>query len=49
VDELYFQAVEVIKDMERLKSLFDLLAEILNQLCLIGSAYQDNPGFDLNS
>ena len=43
VDELYFQVMGVIKDPGRLKSLYDLFAEILNQLCRIGSAYQDAP------
>jgi hypothetical protein len=40
VDELRFQVVGVIKDVERLKALFDLFAAILNQLCKIGSAYK---------
>lgn len=48
VDELYFQVRGVIKDVERLKSLYDLFAEILNQLCYIGSAYQDDPKISLN-
>lgn len=42
-DELYFQTVGVIKDVERLKSLYMLFALILNKLCLIGSAYEDDP------
>src|SRR6185295_10859184 len=32
VDELYFQVVGVIKDVERLKKLFDLFAEVLEEL-----------------
>ena len=48
VDELYFQVVGVIKDPERLKGLFDLFAEILNQLCHIGSAYKNDPEVDLS-
>lgn len=43
VDELYFQVSGVVKDIDRLKALFDLFAEVLNQLCRIGSAYEDNP------
>jgi hypothetical protein len=38
------QAVGVIKDVERLRSLFDLFAALLNQLCRIGSAYKQEPG-----
>ena len=47
VDELYFQVIGVIRDIERLKSLYDLFAEILNQLCHIGSAYEDDPKVSL--
>jgi len=43
VDELYFQVYGVIKDIDRLKKLYYLFAEILNQLCIIDSAYDDNP------
>ncbi len=48
VDELYFQVVGVIKDKERLKSLFDLFALVLEELCKIGSAYAKDPGMSLN-
>ena len=47
VDELYFSVVGIIKDTERLKQLFDLFAEVLNHLCQIGSAYEDDPRMDL--
>lgn len=47
VDELYFQVQGIIKDIDRLKNLYYLFAEILNQLCLIGSAYEDNPNVTL--
>jgi hypothetical protein len=47
VDELYFQETGVINDIERLKSLFGLFAEILNQLCHIGSAYENDPELEL--
>jgi hypothetical protein len=43
VDELYFRVVGVIKDVERLKALFDLFAAILDQLCQIGSASKEDP------
>ncbi len=39
--------IGVIKDTERLKQLFDLFAEVLNHLCQIGSAYEDDPGMEL--
>lgn len=42
VDELYFQVVGVIKELERLKILFDLFAETLNQLGHLDSAYEDD-------
>jgi len=47
VDELHFQVVGVIKDVDRLKSLFDLFAAVLEQLCRIGSAYKQEPGITL--
>jgi hypothetical protein len=43
VDELHFQTVGVIKDIDRLKGLYELFAEVLNHLCHIGSAYEDDP------
>lgn len=43
VDELYFQTMGVIKDIERLKSLYVLFALVLNKLCIIGSAYEEGP------
>ena len=47
VDELHFQAVGVIKDVGRLKALFELFAAVLDRLCRIGSAYKQGPGVDL--
>ncbi len=47
VDELHFQVVGVIKDVDRLKSLFDLFAAVLDQLCRIGSAYKQAPEVEL--
>jgi hypothetical protein len=47
VDELHFQVVGVINDVERLKALNDLFAAVLNQLCKIGSAYKQDAGVEL--
>lgn len=47
VDELYCRAIGVIKDLDRLKSLYYLFAETLNHLCHIGSAYEDDPNLKL--
>ncbi len=47
VDELYFQTLGVIKDKQRLKELFDLFAEVLEELCRLGSAYENEPGVTL--
>jgi hypothetical protein len=47
VDELHFQVVGVIKDVERLKALFDLFAAVLDQLCRMGSAYKQEAGVEL--
>lgn len=40
---LRFEEEGVITDVERLKSLFELIRETLNQLCQIGSASQEEP------
>lgn len=40
VDALYFQTEGVIKDVDRLKQLFELFAVTLDRLCEIGSAYR---------
>jgi hypothetical protein len=47
VDELRFTCVGVIKEVDQLKDLYDLFAETLEQLCEMGSAYEDNPNVDL--
>jgi len=39
--------VGVVKDVARLKQLFELFAETLDQLCRIGSAYEKSPGLKL--
>ena len=47
VDELAFLVVGIIKDVERLKHLYELFGETLDELCRIGSAYQSDPGLRL--
>lgn len=47
VDELWLQIPGEIKDVDRLKKLFDLFAEVLDQLCQIGSATEEAPGVAL--
>jgi hypothetical protein len=44
VDELRFTCHGVIKDVQRLKLLFSLFAETLEQLCRMGTAYVEDPG-----
>jgi len=47
VDELYFQDGGVIKDVDRLKLLYDLFSETLDELVRMGSASQTDPGVKL--
>jgi hypothetical protein len=47
VDELAFHVTGVIKDVERLKRLYELFAGTLDELCRIGSGYQSDPGVTL--
>jgi hypothetical protein len=47
VDELYFVVAGEIRDVARLKLLYELFAETLDRLCEIGSAYERDPGVDL--
>ena len=47
VDELRFLTGGIIKDVARLKRLYDLFAEVLDHLCRIGSAYENDPGVTL--
>ncbi len=48
VDELYFSIPVVLKDINQLKGLFEIFSEVLNQLCILGSAYDSHPGVELN-
>ncbi len=41
---LHFEEGRAIRDAERLRGLFQLFKEILDQLVVIGSASEDNPG-----
>ena len=43
VDELQFLVVGVVKDIDRLKALYELFATVLDRLCAIGSAYRSDP------
>ena len=43
VDELYFQVIGVIKDLDRLKAVYDLFGVTLDELCRIGGAYESAP------
>lgn len=47
VDELRFMVSGVIKDIDRLKELYDLFAETLQMLCEMGEAYDRDPGVEL--
>ena len=44
VDELYFRVPGVIRDVDRLKQVYDLFSETLDELCRMGSAYEKSPG-----
>lgn len=43
VDELYFQVAGIIKDIERLKELYEIFAEVLKELYSMGSASDEEP------
>ena len=43
VDELRFLAAGMIRDVDRLKLLYELFSETLHELCVMGSAYEDDP------
>lgn len=49
VDVLYFQVVGVVKDVARLKLLYELFAEVLNHLCHLDSAYLEDVGLHLRA
>ena len=47
VDELHFAVVGVVKDIERLKALYDLFAQTLQELCRMGSAQEREPRVEI--
>jgi len=47
VDELHFAVPGVIKDVDRLKGLYDLFAETLDELCRMGAAIDRPAGVEL--
>jgi hypothetical protein len=47
VDELSFTVRGVVKDLDRLKEMYELFAEALDELCRIGAAYDTAPGVQL--
>lgn len=47
VDELRCTVPGVVRDVDRLRDLYDLFARLLHRLCAIGSAYEDDPGLML--
>lgn len=47
VYELHFEESAVLTDVERLRGLFELFVETLDQLCVIGSASEEDPGVKL--
>lgn len=49
VDELHFQVTGAIKEVERLKLLYELFAAVLDQLCQIGSATDADPQVKLSN
>lgn len=42
VDQLLFKVHGVIRDLDRLRALYDLFAEVLNGLCHLDSAYRED-------
>jgi len=44
VDELHFIVQGVLKDVDKLKALFELFSEVLDGLCKIGAAYEGDSG-----
>lgn len=46
VNEIYFETLGVIKDLDWLHDLYDLFAFTLDHLCHIGTAYEDDPLFN---
>lgn len=49
VDQLHFVVVGIIKDLQVLRALFELYSEVLNQLCHMDSAYEDDLALHLDA
>ena len=47
VDELHFAVAGVVTDIDRLKAIYELFAETLDQLCRMGAAVDTPPGVKL--
>ena len=47
MDELYFQRLGVMRNLDELRALFDLFSYSLHRLCHLGSAYENDPGVAL--
>ena len=45
--EIYFQEINIIKDINRLKLLFSIFEEVLDYLCYLGSASKEDPHINL--
>lgn len=45
VDQLVLSTFGVVKEIDKLKSFFELFAVTLDELCKIGAAYEDAPDF----
>jgi hypothetical protein len=48
VDELYFSRVGVMRDVNELKALFELVSHLLTRLVQIDSAYEDDPNVQIS-
>lgn len=47
VDELYFRVPGIIREVDRLKELYELFGEVLKELCNMGCASSEKPSVDL--
>ncbi|MEL6251581.1 MAG: DUF3137 domain-containing protein, partial [Bacteroidota bacterium] len=45
VNEIYYQVTGIVKDLNQLHDLFELFGHLLDHLCAIGTAYEDDPEF----
>lgn len=45
VNEIYYQVTGIVKDLDQLHDLFELFGHLLDHLCAIGTAYEDDPEF----